>query len=31
VNHWLALIIGFVVGAFFGGKLLSLVGIKGMS
>jgi len=28
VNHWLALFIGFVIGAFFGGRLLALVGLK---
>jgi len=28
MNHWVALIVGFLLGAFFGGKLLSLVGLK---
>jgi hypothetical protein len=29
VNHWVALIIGFILGTFFGGKVLALVGMKG--
>ena len=28
MNHWLALLIGFVVGALFGRTLLGAVGIK---
>jgi hypothetical protein len=28
VNHWVALIVGFLLGAFFGGKLFSLIGLK---
>lgn len=28
MNHWVALIVGFVLGALFGSKVLGAVGIK---
>lgn len=28
MNHWVALLIGFVLGALFGGKVFSAVGLK---
>jgi hypothetical protein len=31
MNHWVALIVGFLLGAFFGGKVLSLVGLGSKS
>jgi hypothetical protein len=27
VNHWVALIVGFLLGTFFGPKVFSLVGL----
>jgi cell shape-determining protein MreD len=28
INHWVALIVGFIIGALFGGKLLGAIGVK---
>jgi hypothetical protein len=28
--HWVCLLIGFLLGTFFGSKLLGMVGVKGV-